>query len=367
MEDEATNQTGNRDNQTAFEVSGPGLEILEQIMPILTAVFFSTILFIGTFGVIGNILNLLVYARLGFSETIHMSFAALAVSDLCCVINLVWTFFCVTPELLALFACHGLRVDPTQLSNFTGGWPHMAFSRTTAFLTSWISLERCLCVILPTKVKVIITRKVTRIVLTAIFIIGCCPVVLAYIDLKFKWILDPASNITTLNMYYDFEGNENIFNGLAILLYGAIYPVCSWIVVTVCTTFLIVKLRRSVKWRKANATATTTTTNTADRDFPINQRNASNRENRATKTIVMIACFVIVFSFPISANNLTALVLRKEYSPYGSLWSLFRLNSGIGMLFSEINSSANIIFYISTGSRFRSVLLQMFSSKCIKN
>ncbi|GFS16251.1 peptide receptor GPCR [Elysia marginata] len=218
MEQKATNHSANAENQLVSEAIGLGLENLEKIMPILVTFFFWVASLIGIFGVIANILNLLVYARLGFSETIHMSYAALAVSDLCCILSVIWSVFGVTPELQAILAGYRFRVDQTQLSNITGGWPHMAFSRTTAFLTSWISLERCLCVILPTRVKVIITRKVTRIVLTAIFIIGCCPVVLAYVELKFERTLDPASNITTLNMYYDFEGNENNFNGLAILL-----------------------------------------------------------------------------------------------------------------------------------------------------
>ena len=44
--------------------------------------------FVGTgcFGIIGNVLILIVFTKMGFSNTIHMSYSALAVSDLCCVL-----------------------------------------------------------------------------------------------------------------------------------------------------------------------------------------------------------------------------------------------------------------------------------------
>ena len=328
---------------------------LEQIYLLIIPMISWTMVSAGVIGVVGNILTILVFIKLGFSETIHMSYVALAVSDLCCILSTIWIGICYTPLLRALPFSFQAQRDMAQFSNFTGGWPHLAFSRTTALITSWISIERCLCVLFPIRVKLIISRTVTKVVITIIFIIGCCPFVLAYVGLTFAWKSDHASNRTSL--MFNTDGNDlNAANTVAFFLYGAVYPVFSCVTVTICTTFLIVKLRQSARWRKATAPATTSTQSPGT-----NPRNVYRRESRTTRTVVMIASVFIICSVPVSANLVMAVFLREDYSINGSLGHLYLINAGLSGLFSEINSSLNLVFYTITGSRFRSMLVQMFS------
>ncbi|RUS88787.1 hypothetical protein EGW08_003417 [Elysia chlorotica] len=302
------------------------MDAMDHILLVIPALTW-TLLTTGTIGIIGNILTLLVYARLGFSETINISYTALAVSDLCTVLSAMVAGFCLSPAMQALLGHLKVRVDLGRLMTFTGLWPHYASSRTTAFLTAWISLERCLGVLFPIRVKVIITRKVTKVVVSAIFVLGCCPVVFAYIGLVTDSTFDAETNITTLNIYYRSEEGRSFFFEVAVVLYGAIYSVLSWTIVTVCTAFLIVKLRQSGHWRKQNATTIS----------PIptlrSQGNKNARENRVIKTVVMICSMFIVCSFPISASTLASIVLRDTFSLNSHSRSLFMVNLVIALLF----------------------------------
>ena len=335
------------------EVTKPPEGIIFTILSIFHWSMFST----GVAGAFGNILTLLVYIKLGFSETIHMSYAALAISDLGCVLSMLSVAF---SHIMAVVVPFGVKVDMYLLSMYVGGWPHFAFSRTTALRTSWISLERCLCVVFPTRVKLILTRKVTKAVLSTIYIVGNCPAVFAYIGLKFEMSVDPVSGSTTLLIYRNSDYHLETLHTFALFLYGAVYPVVSWVMVTTCAVFLIAKLNQSAKWRNANTCAATDKIRSSGGK---GGQNTFRREVRVTRTVLTVACTFIICSLPISTTIVIPAIWPDDYSIGGSLHFPFLISTGISLLFSEINSSVNIVVYAVTGARFRCTLLQMLPKK----
>ncbi|RUS84158.1 hypothetical protein EGW08_008086 [Elysia chlorotica] len=353
MEQNATNSSGPETEQSLPEPTS--LDPFGYLLDAVAILSWAT-LSAGTVGIVGNVLSLIVYVKLGFANTINISYVALAVSDLgSCITSMTATFF-ISPAMKALAQHYRLQLDQAHLGNFIGYWPHVAFSRTTAFFTAWISFERCMCVLFPSRVKLFITRRVTKMVVSAIFVLGCSPLVLAYINLESGWSFDPETNITTVTLFFAFEERPDPFFAALITIYCGIYPVLSWTTVTVCTTFLIIKLRESAKWREANASVSFN----ASMKSGVNNRNENRTENRITKTVVMIACMFIICSFPDSFTNIGVTVWRKKYSLYGPLRSLVVFVAVIAVLLSLINSSSNIIFYTITGARFRSTLKKMF-------
>lgn len=46
-----------------------------------------------------------------------------------------------------------LGTDPVEFQYLTGAWPHVAFTRVTSWITAFITLERCLCITMPLKVR----------------------------------------------------------------------------------------------------------------------------------------------------------------------------------------------------------------------
>ncbi|GFS17359.1 hypothetical protein ElyMa_006820300 [Elysia marginata] len=213
--------------------------------------------------------------------------------------------------------------------------------------------------------------------------------------------LNPHRNETLLYVYYD--NNElNVFNRFAFTLYGGIYPVVSWTLVTLCTVFLVVKLRQSARWFQRTTCATRADT-TVGQGHGINKgpgysikkcqgqdtsigldhnnskdqrqsadkaqghhvtdlgRKRSAQATRVTKTVVTLASLFMLFSLPSSVNIILASALR-EYSISGSLSFLFFLMGQISLLLNELNSAVNLLVFTATMPNFRAALLQIFSN-----
>ncbi|RUS82836.1 hypothetical protein EGW08_009412 [Elysia chlorotica] len=363
MAAENNDTSGLGENEAIFnQISvGQTIQPFDEIFYRVSPIIWSTTVLIGAFGIIGNILNLIVFVKLGFSETIHVSYAALAISDAGCVVTAVWFgLACYSAVLSSELARRRLHTDVCQLGIFIGGWPHMAFGRTTALLTAWISMERCLCVTFPTRVRLIVTPKVTKILITAIFVIGLFPVVFPYVGLSIETTYDSRRNLTELFLYYNAENELSALNDLGFLLYGAIYPITSWITVSVCTAFLVVQLKRSSRWRKSNTSGNNLPTELG------RLRSAERRERRVTKTVVIIASVFIISSLPFSAS-LVASVVDRNYSVKGHYRSVFMINTGLLTIFGVANSSINFIVYALTGSRFKSTLVGLLPTKWVQH
>ena len=330
---------------------------LEHVYLRLQPIFSWTVLTTGLVGLAGNLLTLLVYIKLGLTHTIHMSYAALALSDLCCVLT---SMMCGLSVMKAVTNHLNIRAVTFSSSTFTAmiaGYPHMAFSRTTALLTAWISVERCLCVLFPTRVKLLISRTVNKAVIASIFIIGCCPIVLAYLPHKFARQVDPDNNSTLLVFYVSTSREVMFLYGLAFLLYGFVYPLSSWVTVFVCTTLFVNRLRQKAAWRKLNARGKTPRNLGPEAS---RKQQLSSREDRITKTVVTVASIFIVCSLPISAN-LFAVLFEEEYHLMGPYRYLYMINSMVCFMLSQLNSSLNVFVFALMGSKFRSVLCGMFS------
>ncbi|GFO14429.1 growth hormone secretagogue receptor [Plakobranchus ocellatus] len=244
------------------------------------------VLGIGAMGILGNILIILVYIKLGFSETINMSYLALAISDLLSVLSTMWSSILLSPIFETVLKQLPIATDFYFIS-YTCAWPLLTFSRSTALITAWISLERCLCVVFPMKVKRIITPTVTKIVLLTIFIFGCGPVVFAYIGIESEWRLDPLRNQTKLFVFANDSKQTTMLRRFASFLYGLVYPISSWVIVTVSTAILIIQLRASNLWRNQHLNRSV---NKMSQTGDFHQRRICERSNRVNNASRVQGC-----------------------------------------------------------------------------
>ena len=291
----------------------------------------------GIVGTLGNILILVVYSKLGFQETVHISYVALAVSDLCTVfVTMVYASLNHFVDENVLKGYH-LKGDWGRIVDIVGAVPHLAFSRTTALITAWVSLERCVLVLYPIKAKVMITRTISRAVVVSCFLLGCGPMSLFVSAASFDYqsvVFDMASPMSWI----------------ATALYGFIYPILTWTTVTICTILLTLKLRQSARFRNLNSSGTPSPGS--------DQHQMSPREMRLIRTVIAVATVFILFSFPLSAQAVSVMAVY-EYSLVGSLQYLFRTITMVCLLLSQINSSVNIVVFTVLGSRFRAALFKM--------
>ena len=124
---------------------------------------------ISVFGIVSNIINILVYKRIGFKESITVSLFALAVSDLGITSLQVYVSLCQNPNFRR---SSDLGMFLYELSQLAGGIQRTNLVRVSIWITVLTIVERCVCITLPMKVKQIFTpmRSVVMVVTCAILI-----------------------------------------------------------------------------------------------------------------------------------------------------------------------------------------------------
>ncbi|GFR63194.1 chemosensory receptor B [Elysia marginata] len=140
----------------------------------------------------GNILTILVFIKLGFPEIIHISYTALAVSDLGCVLSIFGFGAHALVEGSSLPAAAKTSILLVSVAG--------TLSRATSLITAWISLERCVGVAFPTRAMLLITRRITIAVLVAIFAITTTPIVVNFIAVAIVRDPNPEINFIAANV-----------------------------------------------------------------------------------------------------------------------------------------------------------------------
>ncbi|GFR66945.1 chemosensory receptor B [Elysia marginata] len=138
-----------------------------EIYQIVNFVILSSL--IGLFGICSNIINIIIFFKHRFHESMNVSLLGLSISDLCGVLALEWFNMCTNPLVLDT----GLPIHPMGFQYATGGWPHVTFTRVTCIITVFIAIERCLCITAPLKVKRILTPKRALLVVLGIYLVSC--------------------------------------------------------------------------------------------------------------------------------------------------------------------------------------------------
>ncbi|GFN84998.1 chemosensory receptor a [Plakobranchus ocellatus] len=305
---------------------------------------------------IGNSLNIAVFVKLGFSEPSNISLIALAVADLSCVMLSLWAIM----SILISFSNLTLPFHAINLSYVTGGGMFTFASRTIAWITAFISFERCLCIVVPLKMKKLITPRST---LTAIIIIVAftfCPFFYAYLRYRFEWVFYPNLNATILDIVpIDYF---ILLEKIIAIFCGVIQPPLAFAIVLICTVFLIVQLRKISSWRKS---ATSVKSQWADKSgenpapiSPPRKDRLSHKEERLVKMVLVIAATFIVSNTP-TCVMLLCNVVFEEFSMFGVYRRIYFVLAVATALGQSVSGSVNILIYYNMASKFRSCLRRL--------
>ncbi|GFN85001.1 chemosensory receptor a [Plakobranchus ocellatus] len=307
-------------------------------------------------GFIGNSLNIAVFVKLGFTEPSNISLIALAVSDLSCMMLSLWT----TTGVLISFGDFILPFNPTNLSHVTVGGMLSFATRTIAWITAFISFERCLCILVPLKVKKIITPSSTLTAMIIIVALTFCPYFYAYFRFKFVWVFYPNLNTIILDIVpvdYFLRLEETI-----IVICGVIYPLLAFSIVLICTVFLVVQLKKISSWRKSvTSTVGQWGDKSGENSAPISppaKDRLSHKEERLVKLVVVIAATFIVSSTP-TCVMLLCNVVFEEFSVFGVYRRIYVVLAFMASLGQSVSGSVNILIYYNMASKFRSNLRQL--------
>ncbi|GFO28772.1 chemosensory receptor a [Plakobranchus ocellatus] len=258
-------------------------------------IFYTILLFI-TFtlqlinicAIIANSLSIAVFVKLGFSEPSNISLTALAVCDFILAVLLTWNNLCVW------LTYHNVRLPfhGNNVSFLTGGVQWTFLSSTVAWITAFISFERCICILFPLKVRRLITPSGTFLAMLIIILLTFCPSFLMYIRYKFMWEFNPYLNMTILNTIPVKSELAILLEKISVVICGVIQPLLAFSIVVICTVLLVVQLRKISSWRLSVTSAKSQRVQakkTPAASSPATEARISQKEERLVRMVVAIA------------------------------------------------------------------------------
>ncbi|CAL1530413.1 unnamed protein product, partial [Lymnaea stagnalis] len=299
------------------------------LIEIVNGVFLGSV--IAIFGIVANSINIAVFYRQGLNTTINISFTMLAVSDLCSLVTYLMFNVCTNP----LVVNSGAPVVFSEVKHLTSAFPHACFSRVTAWITAYITAERCACIAYPLKVKRMITLRRACVILVAIYAVMILSLTPEYATVYVTWKFYPQLNRTLLGT--SISEDRNKVKKITFLLYPS-YTLSAFIAVALFTSILLVALNRKAKWRQVATTGQSEIIATRDK-----------------KTVKMVIVLAGIFAVTVSpAVLVTALMLSIPGLDFvGEYSNLFFVFFSFTFLFDVINSSAHIFLYYKMSSNYR--------------
>ncbi|CAG5120765.1 unnamed protein product [Candidula unifasciata] len=283
------------------------------------------------FGVITNVLNIITFVKQGVRDTVNISLLGLATSDLGSQITLMYANINGAPPFLAMdlpFVARDVIIS--------------------AWITAYITLERCICVTVPLKVKQFFTPKRTVLYLQFVYLLMLASICPSLYTTRPAMIFDLLRNKTLLGV--SFLANRDTIEQITFITNNTI-PVIALCLVTVCTLVLVSSLRQKSKWRQ-NATSVS------------NKAAMSGRDNKVVKMVLLISVIFIISYVPSTAVFIYMLY-DTDMRIDGRRTNLLLAAFSVLFNLESINAGVNIFIYLSMSSKFKSTFKATFC--CIHN
>lgn len=310
-----------------------------------------------SFGTAGNIINVVVFCKMGFKETMNISFIGLAVADIGCLITQIWLGVLYIPPFRDL-ANWILPFDPADpiFRLVTAAWPHICFLRITGLVTAHATLVRCLCIAMPLKVKTLLTPRRSVAAIVSIFVAMFIMIIPVVFGSPLGWKFSPTRNRTLIMQIGKDNVTEQVTYGLSnVCGYTAFF------VVIFCTVVLISSLRRKARWREG---VTGTGSAAQNGEAPGGSKSSTSgnvsKETKIIKLVVIISSVFIGSYFPSTVVFLAATAM-PEFSAWGEYQNLFLVACAFTFNLEAINSSVNIFIYLSMSSKYKATFDAMFN------
>ncbi|KAI8794924.1 adenosine receptor A1 [Biomphalaria glabrata] len=293
----------------------------------------------GTFGIVSNIINICVFVKQGLNTSINISFFAMAITDVFRIVAVNWMNLCSSPDMQKF----DVPVVFSELMYLTTGWPIGCANRITMFITAFITAERCLCIMVPLKVRKIVTPLRSVVILTIIVVLNGLGLVPEYMAAYLDWKTYPSINRTRIGIKFRSNSAEN--EGIAFTLHAVLMS-AALLCVVVFTAVLVVKLNQKTQWRLESTSD--------DR-----QREAFKTKDRKTVKMVILVAAVMVICYTPAVMLSVVSASCPEFNVTGPQASLFHGVWTVVFVLGTVNASVNIFIYFSMSTKYKEDLKQL--------
>ncbi|KAH9499686.1 hypothetical protein Btru_074435 [Bulinus truncatus] len=219
--------------------------------------------------------------------------------------------------------------------------PHGIFVRVAWWITSFITFERCLCIVLPLKVKQVITARRTVYVIMVIFVfnvLGMSPFMIAN---RIGPVHYPEFNRT---IYVRIFNDNGLFIENCALMFNVASQFGAFILDVLCTLVIVQQMIVKSKWRSDTANT---------------KEGLSARDKKVVKMVTLISVIYICCLMPRCVNFFLGVVLAPDYTLRGGQVNLFLVVWSVVLTLEAINSSVTILVYYNMSGKYKAVLRGM--------
>ncbi|XP_059153745.1 uncharacterized protein LOC131939460 [Physella acuta] len=293
---------------------------------------------VGLLGIIANVINIVVFSKNGFDDTVNISLTALAAGDIGALVTLQCFNVIVNPWFLAL----DLPFLALEIQSLVAGYPHNYFVKVTGFITAFVAFERCLCVYTPLKVRQIVTKKLAIAFNVCVFFVIALTMFPVYYTAYYDWKFVPTLNKTVLGIFYTKNLNELL--GPSLFITNSVVPLIAFGVIILCNIVIGFKLKSKAIWRKKASSSVAEIT---------------LKEKRVVVMIVTVSIIFIVCFIPSSAL-LSARAVVPELSIGGVYANINWIVATTALEMETVNSSITVVVYYRMSTKYRETLRALF-------
>ena len=306
------------------------------------------------FGLISNIINIVVFLKAGAKDNMTVLLLCLAMSDLVFLIL-------ITPSTCSYVIQYLVRSYPWPFDYFILHyllyWPAFTAYDLSAFISVSLGVIRCACVAMPLKFKLVFTKARTIKWVMFLVILAISLRIPVLTITRISWRTDPRTNVSSpylkaVNNIYMSHINDIINRGIVIYIL--------YITMVTCVIILTFKPYQASKIRRSYTTEQLRASDQAP-GKPVAQ-GLNSKDVQVVKSIVLV-CIIFILSQLSFLLTSTTRLFRPDFDADQQFAYLFGILSQINRTCSYLNASLNIFVYYNYNSKYRSVLHSLLSVK----
>ncbi|KAK3763819.1 hypothetical protein RRG08_050183 [Elysia crispata] len=295
---------------------------------------------VGILGFCANVINVVVFYKMGLTDGVTQNFFILSISDCClATVSIIGSvsYILYTQVYVGVGGPEYTAQVVYCASILIGAFPHSVSMVTTVV----IAVIRCLCVAIPLRVKFLMTARRQLAVILAFSSCSAGLLIYAFSPSRAVLVNNPLTN-TPFILIVDLKWFE-------YTVYSNATSYIGFIIVIICVIVLTISLNRSSSFREKSASGASAGEQTKD----------GRKEARVIKTVVFVSIVFIVCYLPAMTVTMIG-TLVKEFSTVGIYRNANLLNLMIMELFIVINASVNVFIYYFFNTRFRTTFDTVF-------
>ena len=300
------------------------------------------------FGVTTNVISAVVFFRQGLRDRMNLCLFCLAIVD---TLYLCSVFTLGSHCIVSRFHQRAGALVATYSRSYVAVL-NEALMHNSAVITVIVSVERCVCVVLPLKAATIMSTRAMAALLAAssATVHLLCYLTFLKRDVEVGYDPDSGQLVTRVfltKLYLDYP---HVFDGVYVFV-SIVLKIMTFVMVSLATTVTVFTLKRAIAWREATTTTTSTSTSSQTQQ-------ATRSQLALVQMLVAVSAVYIVCAVP----SVTVVMVRsvvEEFEPWGPYPFTVLCCFMLAQVSTSLNSAVNMVVYVLRSSRFRAVLAQL--------